>query len=88
MARKKQQVSALASATGLSDAELHSKVSRAYQAKYGIPMNVYVPMTSVYYDDVTVGEDTRVYFNVVSGATVLGQGVYKPKRGSLWIEWA
>jgi hypothetical protein len=82
MARKKQQVGALASATGLSDAELHSKVSRAYEAKYGVPMG------TVYYDDVTVGEDTRVYFNVVSGANVIGQGVYKPKRGSLWIEWA
>jgi len=83
MARRSKGSSALENLTGLSTAEIDSAVSKAYRARFG------EALPTVHYDNARTDETTRVYFDVVgAGGTMLGSGVYKPKRGSFWIEWA
>lgn len=81
--RSKGSSSALENLTGLSAAEIDTAVSKAYRARFG------EALPAVHYDNARTDETTRVYFDVVgAGGTMLGSGVYKPKRGSFWIEWA
>lgn len=74
-------------ATGQTSAYLKERIRKAYEARYGEAL----PATVTFSNPIAVidskGNETgRVAFRVKAGKR-LGNALYKPRHGSVWVDW-